>query len=115
MFEKGDIYYANLINNQYNSHIQNGIRPVVILSNNVGNKYSPTLIVAPLTSQIKKTNIPTHIVITKDKYNLLKMNSMILLEQIITINKTQLYTRIGTICDEDLHNINKGLKISLDL
>lgn len=112
---RGDIFYADLGENKDKNSEQVGIRPVLIISNNMGNKYSPTVIIAPLTSQIKRTDLPVHIILTQDKENGLEMNSVVLLEQIKTIDKKKLFSKLGTICEEDLEKVNKSLLVSLGL
>lgn len=102
---KGNVFYANL--DPIIGSEQNGIRPVVIIQNNLGNKYSPTVVVAPITSIIKKEKLPTHIIITTP--NIMQNKSMILLEQIRTIDKKRLMESIGTLDDKDLDLINKKL------
>lgn len=89
-----DIYYANLSKNVIQSE-QGGIRPVIIIQNDVGNKYSPTVIVLPITSEIKKINLPTHCILHKTIKNGLNVNSMVLAEQIRVIDKSRLLDRIG--------------------
>lgn len=111
--KKGDIFYADLEQNDY--CVQNGIRPVVVISNNVGNEYGTTIIVAPLTSKIKRTDLPIHTILTRDEENGLELNSVVLLEQIKTIDKRKLFSKMGSICEKDLENINKCLRISLGL
>lgn len=112
--KKGDLYYANLGSSK-KTHIQTGIRPIVILQNNIGNIYSDTIIVAPITSKIKKLQQPTHIELLKDTTNGLENDSIVLLEQIMTIDKNKLLHKIGVISQKDLHNINNGLIASFDL
>ena len=89
-----DIYYADLSKNTVNSE-QGGIRPVIIIQNDIGNKYSPTLIVLPITSEIKKENMPTHCILHKTEYNGLKVDSMVLAEQIRVIDKSRILDYIG--------------------
>lgn len=91
-----DIYYANLSKNTIQSE-QGGIRPVIIIQNNVGNKYSPTVIVLPITSEIKKENLPTHCILHKTIKNGLDNDSMVLAEQIRVIDKSRLMDKIGYI------------------
>lgn len=67
IIKKGDIFYADLGQNDY--CVQNGIRPVVVISNNIGNEYGTTIIVAPLTSKIKRTDLPIHTILTRDEEN----------------------------------------------
>lgn len=94
IIKRGDIYWAQL-----NAHgsVQGGIRPVIVISNNKGNMYSPTVIVVPLTSNLNKTKLPTHVFVSV-KTGIPK-DSLALMEQIITINKTQLGEKIGE-CDK---------------
>lgn len=112
--KRGEIYYADL-GKPEKTQVQKGLRPVAIVSNNVGNFYSPTVIVAPLTSKIKKQELPTHTELTKDGLNGLEFNSMALLEQVTTIDKNNLKLKIGEICNDDMIKIDKCLKISLGL
>ena len=113
--KRGDIFYVDLGEIQKQTNIQAGIRPALILSNDIGNEFSPIIIASPLTSKIKRRDIPTHVELTKDKENGLEFNSMVLLEQIITIDKNKMFGKIGTVCEKDLENVNKGLEISLGL
>lgn len=89
-----DMYYANLSKNTVHSE-QGGIRPVIIIQNDIGNKYSPTVIVLPITSEIKKESLPTHCVLHKTARNGLNVNSMVLAEQIRVIDKSRLLDKIG--------------------
>ena len=84
-----DVFYANLKDNAVKSE-QGGIRPVVVVQNDVGNKYSPTIIVLPITSEIKKINMPTHCILHKSDKNGLSKNSMVLAEQVRVIDKSRL-------------------------
>ena len=108
-FKRGEIYVANL--SPYVGWEQGGIRPVIILQNNLGNIFSPTLIVAPLTSRFKKRNLPTHYLI--EDVEELKTTSLVLLEQIKTIDKQRVTEYIGQASEEDIKNIEKALTISL--
>ncbi len=112
---RGDIFYVDLGETKEKTNIQTGIRPGLIISNEKCNKYSPILLVAPLTSKIKRTDLPIHIELTKDLENGLELNSIALLEQIRAIDRAKIFTKIGSICEKDLENINKGLEISLGL
>ena len=94
IIKRGDIYYADL--SPVIGSEQGGIRPIVVLQNDIGNKYSPTIIVAAITSQINKAKIPTHIELNAEKYGLSK-DSVILLEQIRTIDKKRLKQKISTL------------------
>ena len=94
--KRGDIYYADL--SPVVGSEQGGLRPVLIVQNDVGNKYSPTVIAAAITSQIGKTRLPTHIDVTADRFGLSK-DSVILLEQIRTIDKQRLKEKMGHLDD----------------
>ena len=110
---KGDIYYASL--DPIVGSEQNGTRPVVIIQNDIGNKYSPTVIAAAITSQIGKNNLPTHIKISSENSGL-KSDSVILTEQIRTIDKSRLKEKIGHINDTGVINkINNALGVSFGL
>jgi mRNA interferase MazF len=110
--KRGDIFYADL--SPVIGSEQGGIRPVLIVQNDIGNKYSPTVIVAAITSQINKAKLPTHIEINSDEYGLNK-DSVILLEQVRTIDKRRLKDKIGHINDELMSLVDEGLMISLGL
>jgi mRNA interferase MazF len=108
---RGDLYYADL--SPVIGSEQGGIRPVLIIQNNTGNKYSPTIVVAAITSQIcKKTSMPTHIPINAE--NLAK-NSVVLLEQIRTIDKSRLTQFICNLDEKYMKEIDKALAISVGL
>lgn len=98
-----DIFYANLSMNTVKSE-QGGIRPVIIIQNDVGNKYSPTVIVLPITSEIKKANMPTHCVLCKSNTNGLEVDSMVLAEQIRVIDKSRLLNKVGYLDNVDEQN-----------
>ena len=108
-FKRGEIYVADL--SPYVGSEQGGIRPVIILQTNLGNIFSPTLIVAPLTSRYKKRNLPTHYLI--EDVEELKTTSLVLLEQIKTIDKRRITEYIGQASKDDIKNIEKALTISL--
>ena len=113
--KRGDMFYADL--SPVVGSEQGGIRPVLIIQNDLGNKYSPTVIAAAITSQTNKTKLPTHIEIKGDSSSLgLKNNSVILTEQIRTIDKSRLKEKIGHIDDELVMNkINNALGVSFGL
>ena len=112
--KRGDIFYAAL-DETYVGSEQTGVRPVVILQNNIGNEYSPTVIVAPITSKVNsKATIPTHVYI-KGYKNRLKQNSLILTEQIRAIDKQRLRYYIGVLDIGELKKVDKALIISLGL
>ena len=110
--KRGDIFFADL--SPVVGSEQGGVRPVVIVQNDVGNKYSPTIIIAPITSQLHKAKLPTHVGISAEEFGLPK-NSVILLEQVRTIDKKRLREKIGTFNDILMIKIDEGLKISLGL
>jgi len=112
VIKRGDIFYADL--SPVVGSEQGGIRPVLIVQNDVGNKYSPTVIAAAITSQINKAKLPTHIEISAQEYGLLK-DSVILLEQIRTIDKKRLREKIGHLDDELMEKVNEALEISFGL
>lgn len=109
--KRGDIYYADL--SPVVGSEQGGIRPVLILQNNKGNKFSPTTICAIITSRKTKANLPTHYWLIGD-YNL-PFDSMVELEQIRTIDKSRLRQYIDTISTQTQKDIDKCIKISLGL
>ena len=112
MIRRGDIFYANL--NPVLGSEQGGLRPVLIIQNDVGNMYSPTTIVAAITSKIKRAKLPTHIEISAAQYHLEK-DSVILLEQLRTIDKQRLKERIARLDDEMMAKVNDAIVISLGL
>lgn len=109
---RGDVFYANL--SPVVGSEQGGIRPVLVIQNDIGNRYSPTTIVAAITSQIQKAKLPTHVEVSAHEYGLEK-DSVILLEQIRTIDKRRLKTRIAHLGDEIMGKVDYGLQISLGL
>lgn len=112
--KRGDLFYAAL-DETYVGSEQTGVRPVVILQNNIGNEYSPTVIVAPITSKVNsKSIIPTHVYI-KGYKNRLKQNSLILTEQIRAIDKQRLRYYIGALDSGELRKVDKALIISLGI
>ena len=112
MVKRGDIFYADL--SPVVGSEQGGIRPVLVVQNDVGNKYSPTVIIAAITSQINKAKLPTHIELPGDEYGLNK-DSVILAEQVRTIDKRRLNERIGHLDDIHMSNIDDALKISFGI
>ena len=109
---RGDIYYADL--SPVIGSEQGGLRPVLIVQNDVGNKYSPTVIAAAITSQIGKTRLPTHIDVTADRFGLSK-DSVILLEQIRTIDKQRLKEKMGHLDDNVMKRVNDAIGVSFGL
>jgi mRNA interferase MazF len=112
IIKRGDIYYADL--SPVIGSEQGGVRPVLVVQNDIGNKYSPTVIAAAITSQINKAKLPTHIEISAQDYGLQK-NSVILLEQIRTIDKKRLREKIGHMDEELMDKVNEALSISFGL
>lgn len=112
IIKRGDIFYADL--SPVIGSEQGGIRPVLIVQNDIGNKYSPTVIAAAITSQINKAKLPTHIEISAQEYGLAK-DSVILLEQIRTIDKKRLKEKIGHLDDGLMEKVNEALSISFGL
>ena len=110
--KRGEIYYADL--SPVVGSEQGGVRPVLIVQNDVGNKYSPTVIAAAITSQINKAKMPTHIEVDASEYGLAK-DSVILLEQIRTIDKRRLKEKIGLVDSELMEKVNEALVISFGL
>ena len=110
--KRGDIFYADL--SPVVGSEQGGVRPVLVVQNDVGNKYSPTVIVAAITSQINKAKMPTHIELSGDEYGLSK-DSVVLMEQIRTIDKKRLKEKIGHMDEEHSREIDEALKISFGL
>ena len=112
MVKKGDMFYADL--SPVVGSEQGGIRPVLIIQNDIGNKYSPTVIAAAITSQTGKARLPTHIEISADGFGLNK-NSVILAEQIRTIDKSRLKEKIGHIDENVMTKVNNALGVSFGL
>lgn len=110
--KRGDMYYADL--SPVIGSEQGGIRPVLIVQNDVGNKFSPTVIAAAITSQRDKTNLPTHIKVDADGCGLSK-DSIVLLEQIRTIDKQRLKEKMGSLDISSMNAIDKALSVSFGL
>lgn len=110
--KRGDIYYADL--SPVVGSEQGGVRPVLIVQNNVGNKFSPTVIAAAITSQQSKANLPTHIPLHANTSGLAK-DSVVLLEQVRTIDKKRLKEKMGSIDDASMSAINDAISISFGL
>ena len=110
--KRGYLYYADL--SPVVGSEQGGVRPVLIIQNDIGNKYSPTVIVAAITSQINKAKLPTHIEISAHEYGLNK-DSVILLEQIRTIDNKRLREKIGCLDKNMMLKVDNSLQISLGL
>ena len=112
LIRRGDIYYADL--SPVVGSEQGGVRPVLIIQNNVGNRYSPTVIAAAITSRGTKANLPTHIKLYADNSGLSK-DSVVLLEQIRTIDKKRLKEKMGTLGAYDMDKVDEALSISFGL
>lgn len=110
--KRGEIYYADL--SPVVGSEQGGIRPVLIVQNDVGNKHSPTVIAAAITSQRDKSRLPTHIQINAQGCGLAK-NSIVLLEQVRTIDKKRLKEKMGMLDSKSMNNVNTALSISFGL
>ena len=110
--KSGDLFYADL--SPVVGSEQGGTRPVIIVQNDIGNKYSPTVICAALTSQINKAKLPTHLEISAERYGLQK-DSVILLEQIRTIDKRRLREKISHADEELMERVDNALAVSLGI
>jgi len=110
--KRGDVYYADL--SPVIGSEQGGIRPVLVVQNDIGNRYSPTVIVSAITSQINKAKLPTHIEISSEDFSLPR-DSVVLLEQIRTIDKKRLKEKIGRFDKNLMGEVDDCLKISLGL
>ncbi len=110
--KRGDIYYADL--SPVIGSEQGGVRPVLIVQNNVGNKHSPTVIAAAITSQTGKARLPTHIELNARAYGLSR-DSVILLEQVRTIDKKRLKERMGTLDDSLMLRVDNAIAVSFGL
>ena len=110
--KKGDLYFADL--SLVVGSEQGGVRPVLVVQNDVGNKYSPTIIVAAVTSQINKAKLPTHVELRASDGGLSK-NSVVLLEQLRTIDKRRLKEHIGTLSETQMPTVDQALSVSLGI
>ena len=110
--KRGELYFADL--SPVIGSEQGGIRPVLIVQNDVGNRHSPTVIAAAITSQQGKAKLPTHIELDSPESGLIK-DSIVLLEQIRTLDKRRLKEKIGHMTEDDMQKVNKALLISLSL
>lgn len=109
---RGDIFYADL--SPVIGSEQGGVRPVLIVQNNVGNKFSPTVIAAAITSRQSKASLPTHIMVDADSCGLSK-DSVVLLEQVRTLDKQRLKERMGALGENDMLKIDRALSVSFGL
>lgn len=110
MIRRGELYYADL--SPVIGSEQGGIRPVLVVQNDIGNKYSPTIIAAAITSQMNKAKLPTHIELSAADFGLQK-DSVVLLEQIRTLDKRRIKEKIGELPEDLMKKVNDGLLISL--
>ena len=110
LIKRGELYYADL--SPVIGSEQGGVRPVLVVQNDVGNKYSPTVIAAAVTSKLTKARLPTHIELSARTYGLVK-DSVVLLEQIRTIDKRRLKERIGLLSPQVMARVDDALLISL--
>ena len=109
---KGDIFFADL--SPVVGSEQGGVRPVLVVQNDVGNRFSPTIIVAAVTSQLNKSKLPTHVPVNAEGSGL-DRDSVVLLEQLRTIDKKRLREHIGTVNEEIIENVDDALSISLGI
>ncbi len=112
IIKRGDIYYADL--SPVIGSEQGGVRPVLIIQNDVGNRYSPTVICAAITSQINKAKLPTHIELIGDKYPLVK-DSVVLLEQLRTIDKRRLKEKVCRLDNKVMGMVDNAILVSLNI
>ena len=112
LIQRGDVYYADL--RPVVGSEQGGVRPVLIIQNNIGNRHSPTVICAAITSRMNKAKLPTHVELSARDCDMVK-DSVILLEQLRTIDKQRLREKICHIDGELLDRVDEALKVSLEL
>ncbi len=112
VIHRGDIYYADL--RPVIGSEQGGVRPVLIIQNDIGNRHSPTVICAAITSKMNKAKLPTHVELEAAKYDLMK-DSPVLLEQLRTIDKQRLKDKVCRLDSEILRKVDRALEISLEL
>ncbi len=112
LIKRGEIYICDLGQNVGSE--QCGLRPVIVIQNNVGNKYSPTVVVSAITSSLNKAKLPTHVNISSAESGL-SDDSIILLEQIRTLDKSRLKTKIGNVNSETLKKIDIALAVSIGI
>ena len=111
---RGEIYYADL--SPVVGSEQGGIRPVLIIQNDTGNRYSPTVIAAAITSRLDKTDLPTHIGVAGGQASCgLACNSVVLLEQVRTIDKRRLRERVGRLSDAEMRRVDTAISVSFGL
>ena len=112
VIKRGDIFYADL--RPVVGSEQGGIRPVLIIQNDTGNKHSPTVISAAITSQMHKSKLPTHVELDSSRYDMVK-DSVILLEQLRTIDKRRLKDKVCHLDNDIIGQVNKALSVSLEM
>ena len=112
MIKRGELYYADL--NPVVGSEQGGVRPILVLQNDIGNKYSPTIIAAATTSKLTKAKLPTHIELTRE-YSPLPKTSIVLLEQIRTIDKRRLREHMGRLDDAHMVMVDNAIAVSFGL
>jgi len=112
LIRRGEIYYAEL--NPVVGSEQGGTRPVLVIQNDIGNQYSPTTIIAAITSQISKAKLPTHVEVTAKRSGL-ERDSVILAEQIRTIDKSRLKEKVTVLDEETMLRVNQAIEVSVGL
>ena len=112
IMRRGDVYYADL--RPVIGSEQGGVRPVLIVQNDVGNRHSPTVICAAITSKMNKAKLPTHIELDSNRYEMVK-DSVVLLEQLRTIDKKRLKDKVCHLDQDIMEKVNRGLLVSLEL
>lgn len=112
IIKRGDVFFADL--SPVVGSEQGGQRPVLIIQNNIGNKYSPTVIIAAITAKISKGKLPTHVEVRKDDVGLIR-DSVVLLEQIRTIDKKRLIQKLGELDASVMEKVDEALVVSLGL
>ena len=112
IIRRGDVYYADL--RPVIGSEQGGVRPVLIIQNDIGNRHSPTVICAAITSKMNKAKLPTHVELEASRYDLMK-DSVVLLEQLRTIDKQRLKDKVCRLDSEILKKVDRALEISLEL
>ena len=112
IIKRGDIYYADL--RPVIGSEQGGVRPVLIIQNDTGNRHSPTVICAAITSRMNKAKLPTHVELDAEKYRLIK-NSVVLLEQVRTIDKRRLKEKMGNLDLDSMDKVDHALSVSFGL
>ncbi|WP_214848087.1 type II toxin-antitoxin system PemK/MazF family toxin [Exiguobacterium sp. s193] len=110
--KRGDVFYANL--SPVVGSEQGGVRPVLVLQNDIGNRFSPTVIVAAITAQIDKAKLPTHVEVYRERHGL-ERDSVILLEQVRTIDKRRLTDKVTHLDSDTMMKVNSAVAISLGL